>query len=350
MKRKGVIYDVGVVMHGIDWRPDYSPEVVRREMQIIAEDLHANAVKIRGRDIDRVIFAGGVAAELGMEVWLCPELWERPPNVTIAYLEAAARAAEQLRRCWPDRVVLSVGTELTLFMRGIVSGRSLASRVRHLKRLSPAARNDTPLRSFVNQAALAARRHFDGPLTYAALPFERVDWDRFNIVGVNRYWYQTDAERYIQALQPWLGLDKPFVISEMGFRTRTGADETGPAGPENIAVLSGLLHGLPGIGALVRPRLRPRVKVINERNEALQAASLTRQFEALDQAGVDGAFVWTFTFPLAVHHRDPRHDLDVDSFSLVKTLPKGEHGTAYPDLGWEPKQSFAAVAEYYAGH
>ena len=44
MKRKGICYDVGRVMFG-NWRPDYDPKVVHRELAIIRNDLHCNAVK-----------------------------------------------------------------------------------------------------------------------------------------------------------------------------------------------------------------------------------------------------------------------------------------------------------------
>ena len=42
-------------------------------------------------------------------------------------------------------------------------------------------------------------------------------------------------------------------------------------------------------------------------------------------------------------------DLDphvLDDFSG----PTGGHGVTYPDLSWEPKESFRAVAEYYEKH
>ena len=29
---------------------------------------------------------------------------------------------------------------------------------------------------------------------------------------------------------------------------------------------------------------------------------------------------------------------------------RGGHGTTYPDLPWEPKQAFGAVASFYATH
>jgi hypothetical protein len=47
MKRKGVCYDVGIVM-GMNWRPVFEPAVVRRELEIIRKDLHCNAVRIVG--------------------------------------------------------------------------------------------------------------------------------------------------------------------------------------------------------------------------------------------------------------------------------------------------------------
>ena len=42
-----------------------------------------------------------------------------------------------------------------------------------------------------------------------------------------------------------------------------------------------------------------------------------------------------------------RYDLDMGSSSLVKSYD-GKHGTTYPDMPWEPKESFKAVAEYFA--
>ena len=64
----------------------------------------------------------------------------------------------------------------------------------------------------------------------------------------------------------------------------------------------------------------------------------------------EGAFVMTFVDPIAPYDDDPRYDLDMSSFSLVKSLGRGEHGTTYPDMAWEPKESFRAVAEYYSRH
>ena len=86
---------------------------------------------------------------------------------------------------------------------------------------------------------------------------------------------------------------------------------------------------------------------MHPRDEQAQAGLLTDQLRLLDQAGVDGAFVMSFSFPLAPYSDDPRHDLDATALSIVRTLPRDQHGTTYPGVGGEPKAAFNAVARYY---
>jgi hypothetical protein len=47
------------------------------------------------------------------------------------------------------------------------------------------------------------------------------------------------------------------------------------------------------------------------------------------------------------HPTDPHRDLDLASYGVVAVL-EHEHGTTYPDMAWEPKQVFAALAAAYA--
>ena len=63
--------------------------------------------------------------------------------------------------------------------------------------------------------------------------------------------------------------------------------------------------------------------------------------------GVDLAFWFTFAGYGLVHDPDPRRDLDMASYGVVKMLPGGPDGsgTGYRGLGWEPKLSFAALAQ-----
>ena len=87
---------------------------------------------------------------------------------------------------------------------------------------------------------------------------------------------------------------------------------------------------------------------MHPRDEQPQARLLVNQLQLLDQAGVDGAFVMCFSFPLAPYSEEPRHDLDATALSIVRALAHGQRGTAYPEMAWEPKAAFQAIASYYA--
>jgi hypothetical protein len=46
----------------MNWRPDYTPALMRRELDIIRTGLHANAVRLGGRDPCRLLAAADYAA------------------------------------------------------------------------------------------------------------------------------------------------------------------------------------------------------------------------------------------------------------------------------------------------
>ena len=97
MRRKGVCYDVGRVMLGRNWRPDFDPKVVHRELEIIKKDLHCNAVRIQELDLDRLAAATEDALQQGLEVWFSPEMWDRGQDETRAYVVKGAKRAEEQR-------------------------------------------------------------------------------------------------------------------------------------------------------------------------------------------------------------------------------------------------------------
>ncbi|MEV0348418.1 hypothetical protein AB0H88_21810 [Nonomuraea sp. NPDC050680] len=146
-----MLYDVGRVL-GVNWRPVFDPKIVRRELEIIRHDLHCNAVKICGRDLDRLTFAAEAALALGLEVWFSPELWDKGAKDTLEHITAAAQEAERLRRRSPDRLVFSVATESTLFMRGIIAGRTFRRRLANLLSEVRAGRHLAPLEAFLAHA------------------------------------------------------------------------------------------------------------------------------------------------------------------------------------------------------
>jgi hypothetical protein len=82
------------------------------------------------------------------------------------------------------------------------------------------------------------------------------------------------------------------------------------------------------------------------RDETEQAACILELLGILDDEGVDAAFVYTFARYDLPYRDDPGADFDLASLGIVKVLQDGL-GTTYPDLAWEPKAAFTALAEYY---
>ena len=186
---------------------------------------------------------------------------------------------------------------------------------------------------------------FHGPLTYASIPFEVVDWSLFDFIGVDHYRNSKVEHRYAETIRRYLGQGKPVLNTEFGHSSYRG-DRPGLMEFGEVDTVSVALHRIPLAGRLVRPRLKKGTHV---RDEEHQARELTKTLGILDAEGMDGAFVWTFADPWLTHSADPRHDLDMTSTSLVKTYERG-NGTTYPGLPWEPKQAFSAVASFYATH
>ena len=91
MRFKGINYDTGFISAGTTTREPFDPRLVKREMHIIRDDLHCNAVRITGGHPERLEIAAVHAAQAGLEVWFCPF----PNNLSS---EEAARFPRRLRR------------------------------------------------------------------------------------------------------------------------------------------------------------------------------------------------------------------------------------------------------------
>jgi hypothetical protein len=353
MNRRGVCYDVGRVLWGQDWRPAFSLPETHRELQIIRNDLHCTSVRICGQDLDRVMVSAADALALGLEVWLSPELWDRGPDETLAYLGEAAERAQELHHAWPGRVVLSVGSELTLFMAGIVPGDSVFERLAHpsFPETVRSGAHNAPLDAFLAQATERVRAVFGGPVTYASVPLEAVDWTRFEYVGLDLYRDARIRDQFNTLLAGYVAEHRPVAITEFGCCTYRGAADAGGRGFDILDYSAG------------RDGTPPRLRGAYQRDEAEQAREVGELLDLFDRAGVDATFVMTFVAPLNPTSADPLHDLDLASYALVTSYggrlgPMGSaypqapwdrtrHGTAYPDMPWEPKEAFRAVASHY---
>ena len=336
---KGVNYDVGIFPLGQAQpsRVNFDRRVVRRELEIIRHDLHCDAVRITGRDIDRLVFASECALEQGLAVWFSPALHDATPRATLAYLADCATAAETLRLKTPN-IVFVAGWELTFFMSGLVLGASGPARMQTFMKpqrllLSTLLKGPFPwrLNRFLKRAVALIRKQFRGPVTYAAGLWEPVDWQPFDFVAIDCYRDAHNARHFSSALHEYFQHGKPVVISEFGCCTYRGAAEKGS-------------YAWTVVDWSRKPaQLQPGLV----RDEREQSQYLTELFTIFAAAGVAGVFAFTFVAPKYPHHAEPARDLDMASYALVKSFAD-RNGERYPDLPWEPKVAFDALAARYS--
>jgi hypothetical protein len=329
LRIRGIHYDTGIAtVDGTTTRPTLPIEVVEREVADIRDGLHANAIRISGDRVERLAEAAEVAAREGLEVWLSPMLPNADPRTTTEAIAACARSAEGIRRDGGN-ATLVVGCELSVFMSGILPGATHADRLTLLTdplRLMTEVANagldpEAAFAEFLASACEAARGLFGGRLSYAAGPWEQVDWSLFDVVGLDAYRAASNCETYGERLHAATGFGRLAVVTEFGCATWRGAADAGGMGWTVIE------RG---------PDRRVRDGIV--RDEAGQTLELTDLLDTIDGAGLDGAFVYTYVAPSYAAHADARHDLDTASYALVRTWPNGRTG---------PKAAYRAVAERY---
>jgi hypothetical protein len=217
-----------------------------------------------------------------------------------------------------------------------------------ISRLKEAEHNKI-LGRYLQKTVVSVRQLFHGKITYSSLLWESVDWSLFDYVSVDHYRAQRIKDQYAEMLKPAFEYGKPVVVTEFGMPTYEGAEINGAGlGGNIIDNKSQALHYLvPLLGRFIRPKL---IDSDHVRDEKLQAREVLDQLDVLDRAGIHGAFVSVFVSQIHPYDENPRYDLDMASLSLVKTYSRGKHGATYPDMPWEPKESFRAVADYYSKH
>jgi hypothetical protein len=333
-------YDTGFIRDGASSRERFDPEVVGRELTIIRDDLHCNAVQVTGGDAQRLELAARCAAELGLEVWYSPYPLELTADEILSLFTDCAEGAERLREGGAE-VVFVTGVELSLMNQGFLPGDTLEERLGRLlddpdQRRERLAEASARVNDFLGKAVAAVRQHFQGRITYAAIPFEQVDWTPFDVVSVELIRSAAVASRFREGVRNLVAGGKPVAITGFGAATYRGAGDRGGRAMEIIE--SDARTGRP-----------VRLNEQYVRDEAGQAAYLSELLKIFDAEGVDGAFVFLFALYNLPHRpdSDPRDDLDMASPGIVKVLDAGRHGNTYPDMPWEPKAAFAVIAECY---
>ncbi len=331
MRAKGIGYDTGYSMDGVTRRP-FDHAVVRRELEIIRDDLHCTAVRPFGNELDQLEYAASYAAELGLEVWFSPFTHQLEPDEIHDVLLDAADRAERIRRRGAA-VVFVAGAELSLFNKGFLPGDTFEERVGGLlagDRTGVAALPGR-INGFLGRAVAAVRERFGGPVTYASVPLEGVDWTPFDIVSVDLHRNKEVEHLYRDGVRTLVAQGKPAAITEFGCTTWRGAADLGARSGEIVEYDGGTPVRLTGDYV---------------RDEQEQAGYLRELLAIFDDEGIDAAFACTFVCYGLPYREDPRTDLDMGSWGVVKVLDGGT-GSTYPGMPWEPKAAFGALADGY---
>jgi hypothetical protein len=346
MRQRGINYDAGFLSAGTSTREPFDPDMVRREMRVIRHDLHCSAVRITGGNPDRLGIAATHAADAGLEVWFCPFTNGLTQDELLALLGDCAERAERLRRRGAE-VVLLTGSELSLFTLGFLPGETLAEKlalVTDPARVRPViAEVRARINDFLRRAVDVVRERFGGPVSYASLPLEGVDWSRFDIIATDAaYRSAVTAPQFREHIRAFVAQGraqgKPVAATEFGCAAYRGAGNVASY-VDQIIVWddAGRATGLKG-------------EFVRDENE--QATYMREVLDVFAAEGIDAAFVYTFARYDLPHRDDPHLDLDMASAGVVKVLDRlsgarDPRGRRYPDMPWEPKAAFDALADLF---
>ncbi|MER5549819.1 abortive phage infection protein [Streptomyces sp. NPDC002589] len=328
LRHHGVVYTVGA---GETPGTAFSAARMRKDIRAIRDELHADTVDVTGDGVERLTATAAEAAEQGLRIWLQPTLGDAPERDILEHLAETGRFAERLRR-HGAAVDLSVGCEFWLFVPGIVPGADVFERIRNLLdgTVDPVAMQRR-LDRFTAKAAAVGRSVFHGPLSYAAAQDDKVDWRLFDIMGIDYYSYFPHKADYIRELSRYRRWGKPLAITEFGTCAYVGAPRTAGMGWDIVD----------------RGKTPPEIKGDLVRSERTQATYLMRLLDAFSSTDLYAAMAFEFVTPDAPHRPgDPRHDLDMASYAITKTL-KDRPDDPASGWHWEPKEAFHALAHRY---
>ncbi|WP_128381661.1 abortive phage infection protein [Streptomyces cavernae] len=328
LTHRGVVYTVGAgETPGTAW----NAARMRRDLRAIQRELHADSIEVTGDGVERLTATMAEAAERGLHIWAQPTLGDAPEREILDHLAETGRCAERLRR-QGAAVDLAVGCEFWLFVPGIVPGADALERVENLlKGNVDFEAMQRKLDVFLAKAAKVGRSVFRGKLSYAAAQDDRVDWSLFDVVGIDYYSYHRRPAQYVRELRKYLRHGKPLAITEFGACTFRGAPEQGGMGWYNVDY----------------SKEPPEVNEGLVRSERTQATYLTGLLDVFESMGLYAAQAFEFVTADAPHRPDdPRHDLDMVSYAIVKPI-QDRPGDPASNWHWEPKEAFHALARRY---
>lgn len=237
---RGVTYDVSTNFEtgqGPLSRAVWSTELMLGEIAAISDQLNCNSVTLYGSEHGRLAQTANAVAERGLHIRLQPRLIDRPQPEILEHLAEGARLAESLRQ-QGAKVDLTVGANHSVFTPGIIPGGAYHERmanvygegVHHL--LVPTATVDMAamapqLNEFLGRAVAVARGIFHGDVGYSAGPFEDLDWEPFDFIGLVYQFLARprSAAGHVAGIGAYKRWGKPVFIAEFGTAAYAQAEE-----------------------------------------------------------------------------------------------------------------------------
>jgi len=208
-------------------------------------------------------------------------------------------------------VVFVAGCELSTFGTGFLPGDTYLARLQAMTTADMAwwtSLGPVPerLNDFLAQAAATVRAEFGGKVTYASGPWEAVDWDPFDVVGVDAYRTGADGDGFRTHLREFFRHGKPVAVTEYGTCAYRGAADRGAMA------------------------WQPPPDAVPDEDE--QVRYLTELLDLFEEEGVDTALWFSFA------NYDKPAARDIASYGVVRVLD---------ETRWEPKKVFHAMAARY---
>ncbi|MFQ6084529.1 MAG: glycosyl hydrolase, partial [Candidatus Aminicenantia bacterium] len=276
---KGINYHIGRRFIGYYGVPPTELEM-EEALTIIRNELGCNAIKIYGDYEDLMITCAKKSFDKNFKtIILSPRYSKKNPSEDmdieghIENIIEFSKIAENLRKK-SDSIILSVGDELTISVRGITGGLTYEERVKEMKDKWTDITYQNKLNLYLKKIIKGVRENFKGKITYASAGGERfgINWDDldFDIIGPHYYiakeWYT--KEEMIKTLLSYKKYNKPIYITEFGCSSYEGASRWGGGGFFNYT---------------------------NQKySQKEQAQTIEESIKVYEQAHVDGIFLWEF--------------------------------------------------------
>jgi hypothetical protein len=233
---KGINYWSGNV--GSKAFPGRPVEEIHEDLTVVRDELGCNAVQFRGGDELSLINCVDIATRIGF-----PTIIVNPFQIDQSLDERADIIKDlgskvQTFHEKHKSIVLSMGDELSLGCKGILTSSTYEGRIQELRTLSSQDRKKCwpLLNSHLKTVLAVAREVFDGRLTYNSGTWEEVDWGSLDcdIIGINYFFRRQDEAAYSEKAREIkrLGdiMHKPFWVTATGCATFEDAYDYGGAG------------------------------------------------------------------------------------------------------------------------